>query len=390
MFALHLAHLDPSIDKVFAVALPTAFKDATVSIEDYLDQTLRGVRFDSGIGFHTFFGAKVLRVLKDYRPEDVDNQGIGVLVQYDIRDISTIGSATMDLSEESATRDLGKEEVDEFPMLEPVVTPKEALLSVLKDIGIEMDEIDLAKSFFDYGITSNQLDRINNSLKEILKINIPQTAFFDYPSVQTLSFFLERELTSQPPSPKRGKLSSFLERELTSRHPSPKRQTLASSHSADISMAAMPINRGSLHRSERPREMLGVVPINLKSVLAIHTEYIEVFERRGWQRYFAKVAKETYPDMVKYAKRIKPSCESMMGKIIRRHGHLRDGGPEALRAGLVHVQDMTRRYSESSPTLRRLVDRFVTVMRFDAPWGDPLTIKSDRDQLIRALTGVPS
>ena len=35
--------------------------------------------------FHTAFGAEVVRSVADFRPEDVDNEGVGVLIQYNVK-----------------------------------------------------------------------------------------------------------------------------------------------------------------------------------------------------------------------------------------------------------------------------------------------------------------
>ena len=37
---------------------------------------------DKTLSFHTGYGAEILRLVPDFRPEDVQNQGTGVLIQY--------------------------------------------------------------------------------------------------------------------------------------------------------------------------------------------------------------------------------------------------------------------------------------------------------------------
>jgi hypothetical protein len=37
---------------------------------------------DKTLSFHTGYGAEILRLVPDFRPEDLQNQGTGVLIQY--------------------------------------------------------------------------------------------------------------------------------------------------------------------------------------------------------------------------------------------------------------------------------------------------------------------
>jgi len=321
-FALHLAHLEPTIDSVVAVARASHFKGSGLSMQEHVDQHMRGSHFDSNLGFHTDFGAKIRHLLQDYRPEDVDNKGIGVLVQYNIHDMSTIGP-----NPHCERKEEGKNEGDKLQKLEPTVSPKDILVGVLSDIGIQVKENDPTSGFFEYGISSNQVVEIRDALACKLKVDLPQTVIYDYPSVQTLCAFLEREFFSRAPSP---------------------------------------VSKGSPSQSTKSHEVQEepeVAPMSLERLIAINRDFLRVFSRADWQREFVKVDKETFPDKTRYLASIKPYIEPAMGRIIKKHGHIKNSDPETVHAGLIHVNEMIMKYWQSSKVLQRIVNRLSRVLR---------------------------
>lgn len=129
-FALHLARLDPSVDCVIGVTRCQEFKSQSQSMEEYMKQHMSGLKVDPIVDFHTgyanicfgcpniflevqqsfwtshFFyvqqilwtstgyGAKVARTVPNFRPEDTDNSGCGVLIMYDVKDLPGMGQAS--------------------------------------------------------------------------------------------------------------------------------------------------------------------------------------------------------------------------------------------------------------------------------------------------------
>lgn len=83
-YALTVARASPGVHRVIAVTRCRNWADAlnrqpNLTLQEYLE---RGS--DPGIVFHTARGAKITALIDDWRPEDVDNDGIGVLVEYDL------------------------------------------------------------------------------------------------------------------------------------------------------------------------------------------------------------------------------------------------------------------------------------------------------------------
>ncbi|NEW09012.1 SDR family NAD(P)-dependent oxidoreductase [Paenibacillus sp. SYP-B3998] len=100
-FVLQYYSLHPEINNVYAVTRCRDFYKSNCStIQDYLKKINRNGELDDPIlKFHQLHGAKVLGLMDNYRPNDDENHGYGVLIQYDINNrpwngkLSTKGSA---------------------------------------------------------------------------------------------------------------------------------------------------------------------------------------------------------------------------------------------------------------------------------------------------------
>src|SRR5260370_20678722 len=83
---LHRCALMSGVSKVIAVARCTNYrKHARMNLEQYIAlRNERGMLLDTGLRVHEIHGAEVKELVADYRPQDIENKGFGVLVQYDI------------------------------------------------------------------------------------------------------------------------------------------------------------------------------------------------------------------------------------------------------------------------------------------------------------------
>ena len=86
-FALEYYSLSPTVNKVYAVTRCRDFlKSKCTTIQEYIKSIcVDGNLKDPTLQFHQSHGAKTLGLLKDYRPNDYENQGYGVLIAYDIQ-----------------------------------------------------------------------------------------------------------------------------------------------------------------------------------------------------------------------------------------------------------------------------------------------------------------
>jgi acyl transferase domain-containing protein/enoyl-CoA hydratase/carnithine racemase/acyl carrier protein/NAD(P)-dependent dehydrogenase (short-subunit alcohol dehydrogenase family) len=82
-FMLQRCSLIPGIFRVVAVSLCKKYDvNGPLSVEQYIQQ--KGSKQDPILAFHDAHGARIVKPMPNYRPNDHANQGYGVLVAYDI------------------------------------------------------------------------------------------------------------------------------------------------------------------------------------------------------------------------------------------------------------------------------------------------------------------
>eukprot|EP00397_Hematodinium_sp_SG-2012_P006588 GEMP01006622.1.p1 GENE.GEMP01006622.1~~GEMP01006622.1.p1 ORF type:complete len:411 (+),score=44.22 GEMP01006622.1:335-1567(+) len=103
-FALCMAALTPCINSVVAISRCRNYlneRTAFAGFDDYVRACAIGDKNDPGVGFHLSGGAKITKVIKNFRPEDIENDGCGVLVTYRVRGDDT-GKTDFDNSRDSS------------------------------------------------------------------------------------------------------------------------------------------------------------------------------------------------------------------------------------------------------------------------------------------------
>lgn len=85
-FVLQYVSLHPGIQGIYAITRCRDFLSSKCdTIQEYLKSIYRDGKFhDPILNFHQSHGAKVLGLINQYRPLDTENQGYGVLIEYDI------------------------------------------------------------------------------------------------------------------------------------------------------------------------------------------------------------------------------------------------------------------------------------------------------------------
>jgi len=350
-FALYLARLDATIESVVAVTLTHGFKDSGMSMQQYVDEHSKGTIFDPTLGFHTFFGGTIKRLVHDYRPEDIDNGGIGVLVQYNIGDMSTIGpglllpikSEKQVKSQTQVVSDMQiksqKPGVSDQPSAPDSPDSQAMVLKLMRDLGYEIDVQNLDRGFFDYGVTSAQTETIRERLSRATGADLPQTLVFDYPSVNELTNFLNE--TIGPPKSQKTTIP-------TSRTETPKRGLLSGMAGPD---------------DEGPRG-----DIKLEDMIAMNREWSLEFARASWQKMFAKLGKNCYPNIFKYLREVFPYINDVQAKTLLKYGYIASLEPEIQHEGLVLLNESTFFHWKSSKKLQKLVKDVVRLTRQDPGW----------------------
>ncbi len=153
------------------------------TMEEYIQmKDEQGLPVDPILHFHACHGAKILGLIPNYRQEDVDNQGYGVLIEYSIK-----------------TREQGKPSISTSP-ISVVKTRHDIKQIVEQDIAMILGEegmqnYTISAPLMDMGFDSLRLLELRSLLAARLDFGIPTTFFFHYGTVEKIvDYFAERIL----------------------------------------------------------------------------------------------------------------------------------------------------------------------------------------------------
>jgi acyl carrier protein len=195
-FALHLARIDPTVDAVLGVTRCKSFRGFEGSMDDYLAYYAEGEVTDATLTFHVGSGAEVVKTVHDFRPEDTDNNGIGVLIRYNVKApqgpkrCRSSGSLVRSASSASA---MGRSSSVGSLSSKPDETSILDLVSeIMDELGCTVDHNDLSKDFFRYdGVDSLMIAEFTSRLSAHFGKPFTPILLNQYPTVKALCTYLE-------------------------------------------------------------------------------------------------------------------------------------------------------------------------------------------------------
>ncbi len=157
-------------------------------LSEYIFQTRQdGLPLDPVLRFHGIHGATIEGLLPRYRPGDIDNEGAGIVVNYQLLNRKNLLESNKASAEETVNRKLisSPDQVETFL--------RESLVSVLgRESFLE------TSTFMELGIDSLGLLEFRERLQNKLGVDISPTIFFEHFSFRKLlHYFLQRN--SLPP-----------------------------------------------------------------------------------------------------------------------------------------------------------------------------------------------
>ena len=173
-----------------AVTRTSSYKDHTSlpPFQDYVqERNGRGESPDPGLNFHIARGAQVHRLLAEWRPQDGDNLGHGVLVQYDLRDVLTSSMIFTDVRDSERVSGPTPVAFDDTPE----ERKKEILLAfrdVLRSLdGLENLEVQMEKPLMEMGLDSLLLLQFVRQVSQKMRLSLSPTVVFDCPTLDSLA-----------------------------------------------------------------------------------------------------------------------------------------------------------------------------------------------------------
>jgi len=315
-FALHLARLDPTVETVVGVTRCRDFQGHGGSMQSYVDDHVAGKLADPIVDFHTSYGAEVVRLVPNFRPEDTANDGVGVLIQYNVKELA--------LSARRAGSVEGEGTASVVPTLE-------VLSGIMDELDYPLDRSDLHKGFFDYGMDSLELVRVRNKLSSSLAMDLPATLLLDFPTVQDLADQLDRD---------RGIGPDTLE--------------LRDQDEDDQDDEA-----------EMTSGWEGVTPSEL---LELQKRSKKIYQEAGYQKRFHDMARKCYPDMMRYILAIETILVEVEGPLMLEYGLIDSLDWQSVQIGRSHLTATQMKYWRDYPEVKAMMDEIMHVTKQDQYW----------------------
>jgi len=180
--------IDPRINSIVGVTRCGRFHKQDESYETYLAKTgASGLPVDPIVAFHVSNGAQIVKILPNYRPEDIRNCGNGVLIRYSCEDA---GTALLSRAKEGGAS-AGKPALDLNRSASVVQSSMDAVRSGTSEATDFWET-----TFTALGFDSMDLLDLQVLLAEYGATNIDPTVFFRYPTPTTLAQFIMSDNSS--------------------------------------------------------------------------------------------------------------------------------------------------------------------------------------------------
>ncbi|VAW71264.1 Polyketide synthase modules and related proteins [hydrothermal vent metagenome] len=187
-YALQYSALAKGIDQVVAVTRCSAYNNnRSLEYNDYI-HLMDDNKFlvDPTLRFHAEHGAKIVKPINNYRPNDIDNDAKGVLVQYDLE--SLFGHADNNESAESLAPQFSRDELRAI-----ILRSADEIGKSLPAYSFQWDQ-----AWLDLGFDSLGIMGLRRLLEKHTARIISSSLFFDYPSPQEmLNYLLDVETDTE-------------------------------------------------------------------------------------------------------------------------------------------------------------------------------------------------
>jgi len=348
-FALHLARMDPTIDSVCAVTLCRDYGSSEMTnMQEYVDAHLSGKVNDRILTFHTSYGAKILSLVPDYRPEDVENEATGVLIQYKPKGWTMDVESTETQLAQTPAKVGAKKAKAKAKKQEPAVPTLEFLSEIMTEMGYEIDRDNLAAGFFSSGLDSFDMGVIQNRLGRALGRQLPSTLMLDFPSAQDLTEQLDKERGINKAAPADAEDEDLEEEDVQQAQEQGKAGKSSKKVKKDVQKTAdeaisewVKSWRQTLYRMERQRQRRTPSrarspsrrlrapsgpweTLTLQDVEKLQDKLVWILKLPQNQRRLQRVVEKQHDNEVAYVNDLRPTLDSILGPVLLAHGLVKD------------------------------------------------------------------
>ncbi len=174
-FLLYVSSLNGNCDTVLGISRCKQFAEQTdLSMDQYLQKCRDTGQWDTVLNFHVHHGAQIVKPIKDYWPDDIDNLGFGILVQYPMADTEADRNNTEQtglLADASARSKV----IDD------------AILTILGESRKQMFSAD--RALMETGLDSLDLLELRGLLSRWLGVQLEPMFFFSYGTANAIKAY---------------------------------------------------------------------------------------------------------------------------------------------------------------------------------------------------------
>ncbi|MEZ4869001.1 MAG: SDR family NAD(P)-dependent oxidoreductase [Caldilineaceae bacterium] len=183
-FLLQLATLQPDVERVAAVTLCQTYPQYnTMPLAEYIHwRNAHGQLVDPILNFHATHGAQIRALIPGYRPADIDNQGNGVLIEYDLRNRLTPRTPQRQVTLTKSIATIVEEAI-------------RTVLGVTRATAFAHK-----RPLQEMGIGSMELLELRTLLTQALGIELESTFFFRYSTPAAMVDYLQRGKDESSPA----------------------------------------------------------------------------------------------------------------------------------------------------------------------------------------------
>ncbi|MBW4594596.1 MAG: SDR family NAD(P)-dependent oxidoreductase [Brasilonema angustatum HA4187-MV1] len=185
-FMLNWFALKGSIDRVVGVTRCRNYHQyASITMAEYVQlQNQQGQRLDPILRFHCGRGATIRQLIVNYRPEDTENLGIGILIEYDLQNYKINHATTNKLEAVSNAK-----EQSFYSII------KTCVLSVIGES--RQAAFDAKRPLMEIGLDSLELLELRSLLSQKLGIELEPTFFFQYGTPEAIANYFKQQLSGK-------------------------------------------------------------------------------------------------------------------------------------------------------------------------------------------------
>lgn len=184
-YLLRLASLIDSVEKVVGVTRCKNYPryQHTMTYEQYVNQPATdGLQIDPILHFHLSHGARIINIIRGYRPADSDNEGHGVLIGYAIRDeIESTQEDPLVFSDKHKT----------FAQYSDTEVEQAITARLKKLLGQKkLSHYSPTTSFRDMGLDSLDLTELRAMINRLLDTRLDAAIFFRFSTPESIINYL--------------------------------------------------------------------------------------------------------------------------------------------------------------------------------------------------------